>query len=356
MGVSKLSAVLRIVLGISLVGFALGIGLLQRSPLTLPFAGAGFALAFGFGKLRAWRHARDTGKLKAYWLSQPLTFFVQLVLVSVLYLIGFGLSALAGGAATPAPFGPGDVIWPLAAGIAASILGLYIDRIEGKPSSFLPTWAEAIGETTNGSVDSAAPALHILPDAVTPQSFFSSIHCTHGSYASAPGGAFDSTPNEKSAGRTDDDIVRAEAQLGRALPDGLIALYAVQNGGSIADLCIPLADAPELAAYEQVILPFSGYNDLLPLELLRTVWDAVTDYADPDNPDEAGAFPDGAKAMIILAQWYRETLFLDYNQPGAPRIGFCDFDDLDSDRMPKSVTWWPDFETFFASLRHFETL
>jgi hypothetical protein len=86
------------------------------------------------------------------------------------------------------------------------------------------------------------------------------------------------------------------------------------------------------------------------------VWDAVTDYADPRNPDEADQFPAGCKAMVVLAQWYRETLFLDYNLPGAPRVGFTDFDRFDTDGNREPVTWWPDFETFFASLRHFETV
>jgi hypothetical protein len=155
-------------------------------------------------------------------------------------------------------------------------------------------------------------------------------------------------------GLSEDDITRAEARLGRALPDLLIALYRQQNGGSVAGLCIPLPEQVAPTRYDQVILPFGGYNDLVPAESLRTVWDTVTDYADPANPDEAAQFPDGAKAMIVLAQWYRETLFLDYNQPGAPRVGYTDFDRYDTNGNRDTVMWWKDFETFFAALRHYE--
>ena len=111
---------------------------------------------------------------------------------------------------------------------------------------------------------------------------------------------------------------------------------------------------PEPTRYNHVIMPFGGYNDLVPAESLRTVWETVCDYADPNSPDDAAQFPPGAKAMIVLAQWYRETLFLDYNQPGAPRVGFTDFDRFKLDGSRDDIVWWKDFETFFAALRHYE--
>lgn len=350
MGVSKLSGVVRIGLGVSLVVFALAAGFAQRSPWILPFMGAGFTAAYLFGQLRLWRVARNSGKLKRYWLQLPADFAVQLILVSVLYLIGFGFHALTSGQAGAAPFAPGDAIWPLAAGAVASIMGLYVDRIEGKPARWYPEWLMGKDEALE---DSARDDLRLLPEPVTLQTFFT-----------APADTVSATEHEAAAwadaysalteGLSEDDITRAEARLGRALPDLLIALYRQQNGGSVAGLCIPLPEQVAPTRYDQVILPFGGYNDLVPAESLRTVWDTVTDYADPANPDEAAQFPDGAKAMIVLAQWYRETLFLDYNQPGAPRVGYTDFDRYDTDGNRDAITWWKDFETFFAALRHYE--
>jgi len=144
------------------------------------------------------------------------------------------------------------------------------------------------------------------------------------------------------------------AQLRHALPDLLITLYKLRNGGSIAGLCIPLAGhkAPTLCG--EVLMPFGRYNELIRAETLRTVWDAVCGHADPNAPDEADQFPHGSKAQLMLAQWYRETLFLDYNQPGAPRVGFADFDRFDAEANRDWVTLWEDFETFFVALRHYE--
>jgi len=340
---------LRIGLGVGLVLLALAAGLLQRSPWILPFMAAGFTAAYLFGQLRTWRHARNTGKLRAYWLQLPADFAVQLALVSVLYLVGFGLSALASGGVSLKPFAPGDAIWPVAIGAVGAILGLYIDRIEGKPSTLIPSWMSA-------AEDADRPAerdICLLAEPVTPDTFFAARQAALAVPELAPGegeALFATT----TSGLSEDDITRTEARLGRALPDLLIALYRLQNGGTVTSVCIPLPEYPEPTHYAHVLQPFGGYNDLVPAEGLRTVWDTMTDYADPDAPDEAARFPDGAKAMIVLAQWYRETLFLDYNQPGAPRVGFTDFDRFDLEGNRDAVTWWKDFETFFAALRHYD--
>ena len=341
---------LRVGMGVSLVLFAAGAGCLQRSPWILPFLGAGFTAAYLFGQLRLWRVARNSGRLKRYWLQLPADFMVQLVFVTLLYLVGFGLSALSTSRVNIAPFAPGDSIWPLAVGAVAAIMGVYVDRIEGKPSRWYPDWLsgedEADEETPGGN-------LRLLPEPVTPESFFT-----------APADTVSADEHEAAAwadaysvlteGLSEDDVTRAEARLGRALPDLLIALYRHQNGGTVASVCIPLPDHPQPSNFGEVLLPFGGSNDLVPAESLRTVWDTVTDHADPDNPEDAAQFPEGSKAMIVLTQWYRETLFLDYNQPGAPRVGYTDFDRFDLHGNRDAVTWWKDFETFFAALRHYE--
>lgn len=340
MGVTPLSAGLRIPLGVGLVGIALACGVLQRSPWILPFLAVGFTCAFLFGQLRTWRIARNKGKLGMYWLQLPADFIVQALLVGVLYLIGFGLSALVTGGVKIAPFGPADAIWPLAMGAVASLTGLYIDRLEGKPATYIPMWMNAKKDESSD----AYADIRVLPEMVTVESFFTP----------APPGEDGESYADLARGLSEDAITVIEARLGRALPDTLIALYQRQNGGSVAGLCVPKRGIAEPTRYEHVLTPFGGYNDLVPAEGLRTVWEAVTDFADPADPDDAGQFPDGCQAMVVLAEWYQETLFLDYNQPGAPRVGYADFDRFDADGEREPVTWWASFDEFFAALRHYE--
>lgn len=345
MAVARLSAILRISLGVALVGFALGAGLLQRSPWILPFMGVGFTAAYLFGQLRLWRAARNTGKLKLYWMQLPADFGVQLVLVSVLYLVGFGLSALVSGGVSVDPFAPGDAIWPLAAGAAASILGLYADRIEGRPSTYFPAWMMGKADDADG--------IRILPAPVTVDSFFAApARVSEPSYFNkAPEG-----PEDLSGlpGLTDDDITRLEARLGRALPDTLIALYQRRNGGPVNGVCTLREGVETASQHDDILQPFGISGGLLAADEIMTVWDAIDEAAAYSAaPGEVIRAPED-RARVVICGYGLEMLFLDYNLPGPPRVGLRDFDRYDLEGEPDPGVWWPDFETFFAALRHFE--
>ena len=79
----------------------------------------------------------------------------------------------------------------------------------------------------------------------------------------------------------------------------------------------------------------------------------MCDYANPEA--EAERFPAGCKRMIILARWYEETLYLDYNQLGIsvePALCFTTFED----RRLLPTRCWTNFAAFFAALRVFKAL
>lgn len=122
--------------------------------------------------------------------------------------------------------------------------------------------------------------------------------------------------------------------------------------GRVVPLCVVRPGVVNPRRFDDIITPFSGYSDLLPFESLRTLHDLATDYADPDDPEQADAFPQGGERMIALARWYRETLFLDYRDAPVPRVGFVDFDHED---WSSACRWWPDFESFFVALREFKS-
>ena len=57
--------------------------------------------------------------------------------------------------------------------------------------------------------------------------------------------------------------------------------------------------------------------------------------------------------MVVLTQYYRETLFLDYRVAGRVSVGFVDFDDKD---WPERIITWESFDEFFDSLRRYESV
>jgi hypothetical protein len=351
---NKVSLALRILMGVSLMVIVLWVGFSQRSLWTLPLLGLAFTAAYVTGKLRVWRVAMRDGKIGQAIAGLPVTFLVQTVLVGVTYLIGFGLGALVKGEAGLAPFDRLDAMLALLVGLGSALTGILIDQLEGKPDTLIPAWAgsQNLEEHDSGSFEERTFDVDVLDGAVTLQSFFSGIPCSHGADTSTEGGTgLDGTPNQKSAGRTPVHFAEHEARLGQSLPAVVKSLYALQNGGDVNHLCIPDPGILGPCTYGDILKPFSGYNELVPLELIRTVHDSVTDYADPVS--DAEAFPEGCAHMLILAQWYRETLFLDYNQPGAPRVGFVDFDQEDWQTVCR---WWPSFEAFFSELRHYRDL
>lgn len=203
--------------------------------------------------------------------------------------------------------------------------------------------------STRETGEPAGPAeLRLLPQALTPQTFYTGIHYGHAS-PTAEGG-YDGTPNAESAG-TPERIAAAEARLGVALPEGLRALYRVQNGGESCNVAVPLLPRPQ--RFEDILTPFGGYEDLHPTESLATAWDSFLAFATPQDESMAYLFRNGTDRMVVLSQWYRRTLFLDYSRPGPPSVGHVDFDDP---AWAERITRWPDFEAFFAELRRFEVL
>jgi hypothetical protein len=244
------------------------------------------------------------------------------------------------------------VFWPIAATAIGGLAGIAIDRIEQRPASFASAQGTPSVPDQMLTDSGTTVELTILPELVTPQSFYDGIFYGHGTYTKAtpevPGGTYDGKPNALSAG-TQAKIIEAETRLGVRLPVALRELYFVQNGGSVNSVCVPKPGIAMPHRFDDVIMPFSGYDDLYPTENIRSVHQAISDYADPEA--EAERFPENCQRMLILAQWYRETLFLDYRGGPDPKVGFVDLDD---DGWAERCVWWADFETFFASLRHYK--
>lgn len=365
-----LSATLRIVSGLALLAAAAFAGWHARPPLAIAALVTVFAASFVVGRRTTW--SATTGK-PAPWPSLPSllpTIAIQGILVGVLYLLGAGLAAVSGRLWMLQPPSPVDVLAPLGLGLvcaAMATLAARIDRMQrlADNGTDLGPRRPANGEVTaprnvltgtmmsdsTSTEDSSLPAeIRLLPEPVTPETFYCGIHFSHGHYGED---GFDGTATEASAG-SDEKIRAAEARLGVVLPEGLRRLYRVQNGGSLSQMCIPRPGVTMPRRYDDILTPFSGYNDLYPTETLTTAWDSFLAFADPEDRDTYGSlFTGGTERMVVLAQWYRESLVLDYNQPGEPRVAFMDFDD---EAWMEQAVWWQDFEHFFALLRHYDSV
>ncbi|MEM9055347.1 MAG: SMI1/KNR4 family protein [Pseudomonadota bacterium] len=355
--------------GLMLVGFSMAaililpviyLGVSQRSLWVIPLFAIVFTILYIYGKQPQWKRIlRDK---KAMVIPNLLmTYFGQLVVVGVSYLVGFGLAHLFTDPGPRLPLAGMD--YYLAIGLL--IIGLALGTLANKMtaamySSLTDIIADAKDQLDEldsnlanytGASSSQGPEIRILDRPVTPESLIESIHYSHGKYVGEDQ-VFDATPTDASAGG-EDKIAEAEARLGVKLPEALRAIYRLQNGGSLAKICILKegAEGPDLR-HEEIITPFSGYNDLHPLELLETARESFLDFASPDEDMYAPLFEGGTDKMIVLAQWYRDTLFLDYNQPGEPRVGYTDFD---NDDWQNHTQYWLDFGTFLAALRHYES-
>ena len=326
-------------------------GVLPRSPwIVLPLALI-FTVAFVVGRWQSWGSAMKTQSKPRILGQLAVTFATQAVMVAVLYLIGRGCAALLG-RTTSGPFSTWDIGYcVLVAVVGIGMGGIAVWRERGCPSEALSAFAETGIDDVMPPGGTSPDEIRLLPEPVTLQSFFSGIHYTHARY-DGPDNRYNGTPNADSAG-TDEKIAAAEARLGIVMPDALRAIYLTQNGGSINNLCVPKPGVETPRLYDDIATPFSGYDDLLPCEALRTLFDSATDFADPEEPDQSDMFPDGCNRFIVLAQWYRHTLFLDYSASDIPSVGFVDFDHID---WQTHCVRWRDFDAFFAALRHYEPL
>jgi hypothetical protein len=342
--------VLRIISGLLLVLSVIAAGAMARSAwLILPLALI-YTIAFILGRWKSWRLSLKSDSLSRVLANILSTAVVQSILVTVLYLIGRGAASVFGHS-TNAALSHWDIFYC----ISIAIIGISLGSIVAWQDRHRPLNFNS--HTYNDDMNNPTSAtqryeIRLLPESINLDNFFHSIHYSHGTYE-GPERIYVSTPNENSAG-SDEKIALAEQRLAIPLPEKLKALYRVQNGGSIDSLCTVKHDVTEAHWYEDLVLPFGGYDDLLPTELLRSIFESVTDYADPDDESQAESFPEGCKKMIVLAQWYRHTLFLDYNEPGVPKVGFVDFDH--SVQWQTHCVWWDSFEVFFSALRRYETL
>lgn len=345
---------LRLGFGLILLGVAGWFGFAHRNPWVIVPLSMAFTVLYIAGKWYAWRTLWTTGGAKAWGKALPPTLAIQCVIAGIVYLIGLGLGRLLAARPMALSMTLNDVLLVLGLTVLGLLVSAAVNRLEGGkgPVHHMAEMLQAQTQTQSSEGTAQAQQtsnadFEILPDAVTYQTLFANdrvrVNYTQRALLSITDSR-GARPLHIPKAANDLAIEAAEARIGFALPDALRDLYKVKDGGPVKGrLMLPKVPEPH-PVYDDWIPAFGGYDTLYGLSELRTVHDSILDFASEDDTD---MFPDGAEQMLILAQYYQETTFLDYRQEGPPRVGLANFDDAD---WEDKALFFEDFEDFFASL------
>ena len=323
---TRLSGSLRLITGAALLIGVITAGYLGHSPLIIAPLSIAFTISFAIGRLKRWQAAIKQQGAHRLAIGICATFMSQFLLVALLYLIGLGLGTLLSGYETLSAFGQGDWLWAFWLGMFGAAAGLMISKLEHAPQ-----------HTHDPQTGQPSYPVRILEAPVTPKTFFSPP-----------------TSEDGMTGVSEADLVATETRLGVKLPGTLCEIFRQQDGGHLRVMGIPKPDKAAPFGIDDMLNPFSGYNDLHACTQLQNLAESFLSFADPEDEESYGAlFKNGTENMVLLAQWYLESLFLDYNQVGEPRVGFVDFD---QENWLEQVIWWPSFDDFFAALRFYEDI
>ena len=328
---NRVTIPLRLSTGLLLVGTVAALGYLHRSPWDVLLFGAVFTPLYAIGKWRQWRAAWRAGGFGKVALAVLVALPIQCLLVGVLYLLGFGLSALIDPGRQTAPFEAWDLWIALAVFVVGGGLGAaaaVLERHDPDPTADIVALLadremETIAPKTSTRMALSAPLAETTPvgeetfalssTPLTLDTFFVAPHRSHRiERAGRTNGAL-----KPEAYASPERIADAEARLGVALPPLLREIYAHQNGGAVGWLMAPVVANPSSTRADWRGVFATDLCDLHPLEKLRTLRDAFLDHV-PD--DDEAAIPPGADRIIVVAERDMVMTCLDYSGGDQPTV------------------------------------
>lgn len=319
---NKTEKIIRIVSGFTIFAVILSIGLFAYSPWNIPIIAIPCAVMYILGK--------EISRIVFFKLDHvkqctflAKTYISQLIFCAVMYVFGRGMNGLILHNADR-NFSPTDLIFALGLFILGTVNEVLFVCFKPKPVAITPV---------------APPKSYIInfePGPITVDNFYSNPFWGHKDNLDLIKGDIKK-------------IEAAETRLGVTFPPLLKELYLKQNGGTAMDLYVPAVDNPSNSAddWRAVFSPGSEY--LCPTERLCNLKENYLLSMDEDEIEQQGALLKDAEKYIVLCQRYLDVTFLDYSEPGEPRVGVVDFEKVD----PKDV-WFDNFEQFFQALRRGE--
>lgn len=341
---STILGIARITLGLTLLAGVFWFGWAGTSPTWILALAAVFTINFGLGRWRAWTQAYKDKAIHKALVAQLGTCAIQSILVSLFFFAGSGVGAIWSPAQLPTETSTFFIIFSfftISLGLAIA-LGEHFGP--GDPIQVAQRNIDEMTKTIYTPQTNSSPPLRTAPDVTwnpvkIDKTFFQAAHYSQGDNASMA---------------TDEDISAVEGKLGVKLPPTLKQLYKIQSGGSSMDLWVP-CQRDHFQAELGHINVFPGYDDMLPLDHIHTLKDNFENWANFETEPEE--FPVDSHKIIVLAQYYRHTLFLDARGPGAPKVGFTDFDNTPDHTSSggwethDETFWWNSFDDFVADLR-----
>lgn len=338
----KMTNIVRLTTGFTLVFVAVFIGFIGRSPWIIAPLGGVFSILYFLGKKAEWAlllsHSAS-GIVKAFILS----YLVQTTVCGIFYLLGRGLGNLFDKNQTTGlnSFDYSLVAGVLAVGILSSTILWIMDRKQ----------ANALDATEVNPVSNNKSGYKMVfdPEPITLENFYTSLFYGHHDRNNHENPDDEGLPKvlPEKAKTTEAMIKVAEERLNIVFPSTLKKLYARQNGGMVGNLWVAAVANPSLDLEDWRGVFSHDYCYLAPLEYLRTLYDSYLDFKYEDEIEQDNQIPKNAKQYIILCQRYMDTTFLDYSQSkDDPRVGIVDFDGNDGNDV-----WFESFDAFLSALK-----
>ena len=337
------SAVLRILMGIVVLAVGIAAGYMKRSPWIIAPMGLSFAILYILGKLKHFQHGLEQVGWKGMIVAMPATFAVQWVLAGLLYFIGLGFGYLIDPVGFIQPFSRFDLIYSLVTLVGIGFVAGIIAWLERKgPGVFEQAIADMTGIEDQDGWPYIVTDLQVHSEKLSIQSLFDGPASLHACLNEAECAT-------ASLG-SDLKINQAEERLNIVLPDTLKLLYQHQNGGAISDVWAALSDRPFSNPQDVPgwIGLFLEKRDIVPTEYLEFLPSNLNEHVAAGEIEAMPELHEDASRFLVISQWERKTLFLDYSQDDAPAVGCADFDE---DDWANRVVYWPSFEIFFSILR-----
>lgn len=308
---TPLSIACRLLAGLALVVAVVAAGYGHRSIWMIGLLGLAFALIDTLAKWSRWRRKWREGGAWSVLKLAPAHLLSQVVLVGLLFLVGYGLGSLISPGRPSVPASRADVVYALWVVGLGSGLGLMANFLERKSPmrELLDLDPDELTERLFQEIDTRLFELRDEP--ITTRNFF----------------------EDELVGVGEHEFLDAKVRLGFELPASLAALYRQSDGGATGDLYLPRVEDPG-----------AEYDDWI-----RAVPGGFLDGIDELVPRPSS---DGRQVDVTLASDGDERLELVCDLASMD-ISVRVFG-LDSSGEPREPLRLPSFDAFLRALRRAE--